>query len=94
NKENAQFCAFSTLQTPKGARKSEIFAVKGRKNPQVPQAPSSLSRFAHKTSKNRLQGDFLPRKLRKQPNNRGFHGFFQRKNHENLQVQQAARISP
>jgi hypothetical protein len=39
DKENAQFCAFSTLQTPKGARKSGIFAVKGRKNPQVPQAP-------------------------------------------------------
>ncbi|MDR0582794.1 MAG: hypothetical protein LBG57_00365 [Treponema sp.] len=27
------------LQTPKGAQKSEVFAVKGRKNPQVPQAP-------------------------------------------------------
>ncbi|MDR0586310.1 MAG: hypothetical protein LBG26_03630 [Treponema sp.] len=39
DKENAQFCAFSTLQTPKGARKPEIFAVKSRKNPQVPQAP-------------------------------------------------------
>ncbi|MDR0584164.1 MAG: DUF192 domain-containing protein, partial [Treponema sp.] len=45
DKENAQFCAFSTLQTPKGAQKSGIFAVKGRKNPQVPQAPGSLSRF-------------------------------------------------
>jgi hypothetical protein len=32
DKENAQFCAFSTLQTPKGARKSGIFAVEGRKN--------------------------------------------------------------
>ncbi|MDR0583448.1 MAG: DUF58 domain-containing protein, partial [Treponema sp.] len=30
DKENAQFCAFSTLQTPKGAQKSGIFAVKGR----------------------------------------------------------------
>ncbi|MDR0583894.1 MAG: tetratricopeptide repeat protein [Treponema sp.] len=39
DKENAQNCAFSTLQTPKGAQKSGIFAVKGRKNPQVPQAP-------------------------------------------------------
>ncbi|MDR0582954.1 MAG: ATP-binding cassette domain-containing protein, partial [Treponema sp.] len=38
DKKNAQFCAFSTLQTPKGAQKSGVFAVKGRKNPQVPQA--------------------------------------------------------
>ncbi|MDR0582949.1 MAG: hypothetical protein LBG57_01165, partial [Treponema sp.] len=30
DKENAQFCAFSTLQTPKGAQKSGVFAVKGR----------------------------------------------------------------
>jgi hypothetical protein len=29
------------------------------------QKPSSLLRFAHKTSKNRLQGDFLPCKLPK-----------------------------
>jgi hypothetical protein len=29
------------------------------------QAASSLLRFAHKTSKNRLQGDFLPCKLPK-----------------------------
>jgi hypothetical protein len=63
-----------------------------------PQAASSLLRFAHKTPKNRLQGDFLPCKLpgeptvRKQPDNRGFYGFFQRKNRKNLQVQQAARI--
>jgi hypothetical protein len=28
----------------------------------------------------------------RQPVNRGFHGFFQRKNHENLQAQQAARL--
>ncbi|MDR0583932.1 MAG: ribonuclease H-like domain-containing protein [Treponema sp.] len=27
------------MQTPKGAQKSGVFAVKGRKNPQVPQAP-------------------------------------------------------
>jgi hypothetical protein len=46
-------------------------------------------RFAHKTSKNRLQGDFLPCKLPKQPINRGFYGFFQRKNRKNLQAQQA-----
>ncbi|MDR0585306.1 MAG: ATP-binding cassette domain-containing protein, partial [Treponema sp.] len=31
DKKNAQFCAFSTLQTPKGAQKSGVFAVKGRK---------------------------------------------------------------
>jgi hypothetical protein len=42
DKENAQNCAFSTLQTPKGAQESGIFAVKGRKNPQVPQAPSAF----------------------------------------------------
>jgi probable selenium-dependent hydroxylase accessory protein YqeC len=42
DKENAQFCAFSTLQTPKGAQNPGVFAVKGRKNPQVPQAPRSL----------------------------------------------------
>jgi hypothetical protein len=45
------------------------------KNPQVQQAPSSLLRFAHKTSKNRLQGDFLPCKLRREPIYRGFYGF-------------------
>ncbi|MDR0582884.1 MAG: DEAD/DEAH box helicase [Treponema sp.] len=43
DKENAQFCAFSTLQTPKGAQNSGIFAVKGRKNPQVPQAPGNAA---------------------------------------------------
>jgi hypothetical protein len=48
-----------------------------------------LLRFAHKTSKNRLKGDFLPCKLPKQPMNRGFYGFFQRKNRKNLQVRQA-----
>jgi hypothetical protein len=53
--------------------------------------PRSLLRFAHKTLKNRLQGDFLPCKLRKEPNNCGFYGFFQRKNRKNLQVQQAPR---
>jgi hypothetical protein len=42
-------------------------------------AASSLSRFALKTPKNRLQGDFLPCKLlsgfsRKQPVYRGFCG--------------------
>jgi hypothetical protein len=49
-----------------------------------------LLRFAHVTLKNRLKGDFLPCKLPKQPMNRGFYGFFQRKNHKNLQVRQAA----
>ncbi|MDR0585524.1 MAG: hypothetical protein LBG57_14415, partial [Treponema sp.] len=53
DKENAQFCAFSTLQTPKGAQKSGIFAVKGRKNPQVPQAPGSL--FPAMSAVNRRQ---------------------------------------
>jgi hypothetical protein len=52
------------------------------------QTPSSLLRFAHKTSKNRRLGDFLPLKLRKQPINRGFCDTKWRKN---LQVQQAAR---
>jgi hypothetical protein len=47
-------------------------------------------RFAHKTRKNRLFGDFLPCKLRKQPDNRGFYVFSTEK-HKNLQVQQAAR---
>jgi hypothetical protein len=42
------------------------------KNPQVQQAASSLLRFTHKTPKNRLQGDFLPCKLPKQPINRDF----------------------
>jgi hypothetical protein len=56
--------------------------------------PSSLLRFARKISKNRLQGDFLPHKLPKQPMNRGFHVFFFEKRHENLQVQQAARSLP
>jgi hypothetical protein len=36
--------------------------------------PSSLLRFASKTSKNRRLGDFLPYKLRKEPINRGFCG--------------------
>jgi hypothetical protein len=52
---------------------------------------SSLLRFAHKTSKNRRLGDFLPLKLREQPLNRGFCGTKRRKN---LQVQQAARSLP
>jgi hypothetical protein len=48
---------------------------------------SSLLRFAHKTSKNRRWGDFLPLKLCKQPMYRVFYGTMWRKN---LQVQQAA----
>jgi biotin carboxylase len=48
--------------------------------------PRSLLHFVHKTSKNRLTGDFLPCKLRKEPTNRGFCGTKYRKN---LQVQQA-----
>ncbi|MDR1863293.1 MAG: hypothetical protein LBQ67_05165 [Treponema sp.] len=50
---------------------------------------SSLLHFVHKTSKNRLIGGFLPYKLRKEPIYRGFYGFFAKKNHKNLQVQQA-----
>jgi 2-polyprenyl-3-methyl-5-hydroxy-6-metoxy-1,4-benzoquinol methylase len=57
-----------------------------------PGSLSSLLRFAHETSKNRLQGDFLPCKLRKEPNNRGFCVFFTGKRHKNLQVQQAATL--
>jgi hypothetical protein len=45
---------------------------------------------AYKTLKNRLLVDFLLCKLRKQPDNRGFDGFFNGKSHQNLQVQQAA----
>jgi hypothetical protein len=41
--------------------------------------PSSLLRFAHKTSKNRRLCDFLPLKLRKEPDNRGFDGFSTKK---------------
>jgi hypothetical protein len=48
----------------------------------------SLLRFARKTPKNRRLGDFLPCKLRKQPNNRGF---FAASSAKNPQVQQAAR---
>jgi hypothetical protein len=54
-------------------------------------SPSSLLRFTYKTSKNRLQGDFLPCKLRKEPIYRGFYGFFLEKSHKNLQAQQAPR---
>ncbi|MDR2176551.1 MAG: hypothetical protein LBP20_00725, partial [Treponema sp.] len=51
--------------------------------------PSSLLRFAHKTQKNRLSADFLPCKLRKQPDNRGF---FAASSAKNPQVQQAASV--
>jgi hypothetical protein len=47
-----------------------------------------LWRFALKTAKNRLKGDFLPCKLPKEPINRGFFGTKYRKN---LQVPQAPR---
>jgi cobalamin biosynthesis protein CbiG len=47
-----------------------------------------LLRFAHKTQKNQLKADFLPCKLRKQPDNRGF---FAASSAKNPQVQQAAR---
>jgi hypothetical protein len=49
---------------------------------------SSLLRFALKTAKNRLKGDFLPCKLPKEPMNCGFFGTKYRKN---LQAQQAPR---
>jgi hypothetical protein len=49
-------------------------------------------RFAHKTFKNRLQGDFLLCKLPKQPINRGFYAIFQQKRHKSLQVQQAVSM--
>jgi hypothetical protein len=45
----------------------------------------SLLRFARKTPKNRRLGDFLPHKLRKQPDNRGF---FAASSAKNPQVQQ------
>jgi hypothetical protein len=48
-------------------------------------APGSLLRFAHKSSKNRPQGDFLPCKLPKQPIIVVFAAL-----RKNLQVQQAA----
>jgi hypothetical protein len=53
-------------------------------------------RFARKTPKNRLIGDFLPCKLRSdqrsaQPNNRGF---FTASSAKNPQAQQAARDAP
>jgi hypothetical protein len=48
----------------------------------------SLLRFAHKTLKNRRLGDFLPCKLRKEPDNRGF---FAASSAKNPQAQQAAR---
>jgi hypothetical protein len=57
---------------------------------QLPEKFSSLLRFAHKISKNRRLGDFLPYKLPKQPMNRGFCGTKCRKN---PQVQQAASVS-
>jgi hypothetical protein len=49
----------------------------------------SLLRFVRKTPKNRRSGDFLPCKLRKRPNNRGF---FAASSAKNPQVQQAASI--
>jgi SAM-dependent methyltransferase len=55
-------------------------------------SPRSLLGFAHKTLKNRRLGDFLPCKLRKEPDNRGFDGFFSEKSHQNLQVQQAPSV--
>jgi hypothetical protein len=56
--------------------------------------PSSLLRFAYKPFKNRRLGDFLPCKLRKEPDNRGFYGFSKGKSHKNLQVQQAPSKLP
>jgi hypothetical protein len=38
--------------------------------------PGGLSRLAHKIFKNRLRADFLPPKLPKEPDNRGFYDFF------------------
>jgi hypothetical protein len=57
---------------------------------------SSLLRFAHKTPKNRLSADFLPRKPRSDqmsapPDNRGF---FAASSAKNPQVQQAANRPP
>jgi hypothetical protein len=59
-----------------------------------------LLRFARKTPKNRLKGDFLPCKLpgeptvRKQSHKSWFLRFFQRKSRKNLQVQQAPGCIP
>jgi hypothetical protein len=39
----------------------------------------SLLRFAYKPFKNRRPGDFLPCKLRNEPDNRGFYGFSTKK---------------
>jgi hypothetical protein len=39
---------FYTLQTPKARRIIGIFCISMQKNPQVQQAASGLSRFAHK----------------------------------------------
>jgi hypothetical protein len=47
-----------------------------------------LLRFARKTPKNRRSGDFLPCKLRKQPD---YRGFFAASSAKNPQAQQAAR---
>jgi hypothetical protein len=63
-----------------------FFGAKCRKNLQARQAPSSLSRFALKSPKNRLQGDFYPANCVRMPDNRGFFGAKCRKN---LQAQQA-----
>jgi soluble lytic murein transglycosylase len=69
-----------------------FFNEKSHKNLQVPQAPRSLSHFVCKTPENRRSGDFLPCKLRKEPDNRGFYGFFNGKSHKNQQVPQAPRL--
>jgi SAM-dependent methyltransferase len=61
-------------------------------NPGLQAAPRSLLHFAHKILKNRRSGDFFPCKLRKEPDNRGFSGFFNEKSQKNLQVQQAPRV--
>jgi hypothetical protein len=52
-------------------------------------AHSSLLRFAHKTSKNRRLGGFYLTNCVRMPDNSGFYGFFSKKGHKNLQVQQA-----
>jgi hypothetical protein len=52
-----------------------------------------LLRFAYKIFKNRRLGDFLPYKLRKEPDNRGFYGFSKGKSDKNLQVQQAPSLA-
>jgi TatD DNase family protein len=55
------------------------------------QPARSLSHFVRKTPENRRSGDFLPCKLRKQPDNRGF---FAASSAKNPQAQQAAGGRP